>query len=339
MCTPKSNYQLLNYVGDGTYGAVYKAKKRETGEIVALKRVKLLKEEDIGFPITSIREFRLLKLCKHPNIVNLEDIIVGDNRDEVYMVLEYCDHDIYELLESTKKGFTISEVKCLIKQLLDALQYMQSNWIIHRDIKTSNLLYTNRGQLKLADFGMARTVGNPPRKLSSSVVTLWYRSPELLLGQNDYSFPVDIWSVGCIMGELIRREPILPGKNEKEQLLKIFSLLGYPSETECPSLYRSPLYTQTVEYQTICKHSQLATTFPELSPSGIDLLTQLLAYEPSKRITAEQALQHEWFKELPFPQDPIYMPTFPPRKLTPYTQKVGNTNFNSLNMGYAKLKK
>jgi serine/threonine protein kinase len=163
----------------------------------------------------------------HPNVVRLHEVVVGPKRDAVFLLFEYCEHDLSKLIRAVKNPFKESEVKCLIRQLLSAVVHLHSKWIVHRDIKLSNLLYNSKGQLKLADFGLARTLSHPaPAALTQTVVTLWYRAPEVLLGTTVYSFPIDIWSVGCILGELLLNQPLLPGNSELDQLKWIFHLLG-----------------------------------------------------------------------------------------------------------------
>ena len=207
--------------------------------------------------------------------MKLKDIVVGKDRerwafcrlvrDSVYMVMEYCEQDIDYILKSQSRPWSLSEVKCLIRQLLSAVAYLHSHWMIHRDLKTSNLLYTNQGRLKVADFGLVRLMGYPLRRVTTNVVTLWYRPPELLLGSTVYSFGLDIWSVGCILGELIFRKPILCGTNENDQLLKIFDLLGCPRVNDWPEIERLPNYGCVERYETVFTHDRLRERFPMLS--------------------------------------------------------------------------
>ena len=226
-CRSVAHFKKVNRIGEGTYGYVYRAIDRSSGETVALKRIILHNEQQDGFPLTSLREVKTLRRCHHPNIVQLIDVVVGNNRDAVFLVFEYCEHDLSALIKATKQPFKDSETKCLVYQLLSAVEYIHKNWIVHRDIKLSNLLYNSRGQLKLADFGLARQLSRPSCKsLTPVVVTLWYRAPELLLGSPTYSFSIDMWSVGCIMGELLLCRPLLPGEDDLDQLRWIFHLLG-----------------------------------------------------------------------------------------------------------------
>lgn len=175
------NFERLNVIGQGTYGVVYRARDKETQAIVALKKLRMEREKE-GMPLTSLREIRLLKACRHPNVVELQDVVVGNKLDSIFLVFEYCENDLATLLDTgMKRKFTEGEVKCLLRQLLSATAYMHDRWMIHRDIKMSNLLYNNRGCLKVADFGLARLFGYPKRAYTPRVVTLWYRAPELLV--------------------------------------------------------------------------------------------------------------------------------------------------------------
>jgi len=239
-CRSVSIYEKLNRIGEGTYGIVYRAKDKITGKIYALKKVRMERETE-GLPTTSLREIRILKSIKHENIVQLHEVVVGKELDNIFLVFEYMEHDLAGLIDNMKTPFTESEVKCLLIQLLKAVSYLHDNWIIHRDLKLSNLLFNNHGQLKLADFGLARVYGNPLKNYTPKVVTLWYRAPELLLGTEQYSTALDIWAVGCIFGELLLNQPIFRGKSEIDQLEQIFKLLGSPNEKIWPGYSQLPL--------------------------------------------------------------------------------------------------
>ncbi|KAJ4292159.1 hypothetical protein N0V88_005787 [Collariella sp. IMI 366227] len=196
-----------------------------------------------GLPVTGLREIQILKDCDHRNVVKLREVVVGDDTsriENIFLVLEFLEHDLKSVLEDMPEPFLASEVKTLLLQLASGVSYLHSHWILHRDLKTSNLLLNNRGQLKIADFGMARYVGDPPPQLTQLVVTLWYRAPELLLGAPRYTSAIDMWSIGCIFGELLTREPLLQGRNEVDQLTQIFSLCGVPTDESWPSFRRLP---------------------------------------------------------------------------------------------------
>ncbi|KAL8692343.1 MAG: hypothetical protein Q9224_003978, partial [Gallowayella concinna] len=218
-CRHVDNFEKLNHIEEGSYGWVSRAKEVATGEVVALKKLKMENRND-GFPVTGLREIQTLMASKHTNIVKLREVVMGDKLDDVFLVMDFLEHDLKTLQEDMVEPFLPSEIKTLLLQLTSAVEYLHSNWILHRDLKTSNILMNNRGQIKIADFGMARYYGDPPPKLTQLVVTLWYRGPELLFGADKYGAEVDMWSVGCIFGELLTKEPLLQGKNEVDQLTK-----------------------------------------------------------------------------------------------------------------------
>ncbi|KAL5552468.1 hypothetical protein UlMin_039869 [Ulmus minor] len=314
-CRSVDEFERLNKIDEGTYGVVYRARDKKTGEIVALKKVKMEKERE-GFPLTSLREINILLSFHHPSIVDVKEVVVGSSLDSIFMVMEYMEHDLKALMETMKQPFSQSEVKCLMLQLLDGIKYLHDNWVLHRDLKTSNLLLNNQGELKICDFGLARQYGSPLKPYTHLVVTLWYRAPELLLGAKLYSTAIDMWSLGCIMAELLSKEPLFNGKTEFDQLDKIFRILGTPNETIWPGYSKLPgVKVNFVKHQyNLLRKKFPATSFtgsPVLSDSGFDLLNKLLTYDPEKRITAEDALNHEWFREVPLPKSKEFMPTFP----------------------------
>ncbi|KAI9080855.1 hypothetical protein K1719_037164 [Acacia pycnantha] len=316
-CRSVDEFERLNKIDEGTYGVVYRAKDKKTGEIVALKKVKMEKEKE-GFPLTSLREINILLSFHHPSIVDVKEVVVGSNLDSIFMVMEYMEHDLKGLMEAIKQPFSQSEVKCLMLQLLEGVKYLHDNWVLHRDLKTSNLLLNNRGELKICDFGLARQYGSPLKTYTHLVVTLWYRAPELLLGAKQYSTAIDMWSLGCIMAELLSKEPLFNGKTEFDQIDKIFRILGTPNEAIWPGFSKLPgVKVNFVKHQyNLLRKKFPATSFtgsPVLSDSGFDLLNKLLTYDPEKRITAEEALNHEWFREVPLPKSKEFMPTFPAR--------------------------
>ncbi|KAM3358605.1 cyclin-dependent kinase G-2 [Capsicum galapagoense] len=315
-CRSVDEFERLNRIDEGTYGVVYRAKDKKTGEIVALKKVKMEKERE-GFPLTSLREINILLSIHHPSVVDVKEVVVGSSLDSIFMVMEYMEHDLKALMETMKQPFSQSEVKCLMLQLLHGIKYLHDNWVLHRDLKTSNLLLNNRGELKICDFGLARQYGSPLKPYTHLVVTLWYRAPELLLGAKQYSTAIDMWSLGCIMAELLSKEPLFNGKTEVDQIDKIFRILGTPNETIWPGFSKLPGVKVNFvkhQYNNLRKKFQNATAFtglPILSEAGLDLLNKLLTYDPEKRITADAALNHEWFREVPLPKSKEFMPTFP----------------------------
>lgn len=320
-CRSVDDFERLNRIDEGTYGVVYRARDKRSGEVVALKKVKMDKERE-GFPMTSLREINILLSFSHPSIVDVKEVVVGSNLDSIFMVMEYMEHDVKSLMESMKVPFSQSETKCLMEQLLEGTRYLHDNWVLHRDLKTSNLLLNNRGELKICDFGLARQYGSPLRPYTQMVVTLWYRAPELLLGAKKYSTAIDIWSLGCIMAELLSKEPLFAGKSEIDQIDKIFKLLGTPNEQiwkAYPTLPNVKKVNFVKQPYNNLRSKFPATAFggrPALSEAGFDLLNKMLTYDPEKRITAEEALKHEWFKEVPLPKAKELMPTFPARNET-----------------------
>lgn len=318
-CRSVDLFKKLNRIEEGTYGIVYRAQDKETGEIVALKHLKLERERE-GFPVTSLREINALMTCKHPNIVNIREIVVGSRLNQVYIVMDFIENDLRALMDEMRGPFDVSEVKTLVKQLLSAIALMHDNWIIHRDLKTSNLLINNRGQIKVADFGLARKEGDPSSgKLTQMVVTLWYRAPELLLGETAYGPEIDIWSAGCIFGELLSLKPTFPGRTEPDQVTKIFKMLGMPNEKIWPGFSKLPHAAKIASVSN--QYNYLANTFPMLSKAGVDLMKQMLAYNPKARPTAHEALQHPWFEEAPLPKPPELFPTWPSKAAGEHTHR------------------
>lgn len=231
----------------------------------------------------------------------------------IFLVLEFLEHDLKSILEDMPQPFLASEVKTLLLQLANGVAYLHDHWILHRDLKTSNLLLNNRGQLKIADFGMARYVGDPaPPKLTQLVVTLWYRAPELLLGATTYGEAVDMWSVGAIFGELLTREPMLQGRNEVDELTKIFELCGIPNEDTWPGFRRLPnARSLRLPPNKTNSGSVIRAKFPLLTTAGASLLNDLLSLDPAKRPSAREMLNHEYFRQDPKPKSEAMFPTFP----------------------------
>ncbi|KAM0471616.1 hypothetical protein ACHAPX_009273 [Trichoderma viride] len=314
------HYDKLNDIEEGTYGFVARATELSTGRVVAIKRLKLEPADPNGLPVTGLREIQILKRCQHRNVVKLEEVVVGNDigrpDNSIFIVLEFVEHDLKSILDDMPEPFLSSEVKRLLLQLASGVSYLHENYILHRDLKTSNLLLSNRGLLKIADFGMARYVGESPApKLTQLVVTLWYRSPELLLGTRSYASPVDMWSVGCIFGELIAREPLLQGSNEVDQISKIFQLCGFPTDESWPSFRRLPnarsLRLPPKQQQQAATGSVIRAKFPSLTTAGASLLNSLLALDPDKRPSAKEMLEHEYFRQDPKPKPESLFPTFP----------------------------
>ncbi|EDW74516.1 uncharacterized protein Dwil_GK21358 [Drosophila willistoni] len=307
-CRPVAEFEKLNRVGEGSYGIVYRARDTRNNEIVALKKVRMDQEKD-GLPVSGLREIMILKQCKHENIVQLREVVVGKSLDSIFLVMDFCEQDLASVLDNMPQPFTESEVKCITLQVLRALKYMHARYIIHRDLKVSNLLMTDKGCIKVADFGLARLYCNPPKPMTPQMVTLWYRAPELLLGSRTYTAAVDMWAFGCILGELLIGKPLLPGNSEIAQLDLIIELLGAPSKSIWPGFTELPaLQNFTLSQQP---YNNLKSKFQALRPAGRGLLNLLFIYNPSTRATAEECLNSKYFVEPPQACDPRMMPTFP----------------------------
>lgn len=303
-------YERLNQIEEGSYGVVFRARDKQTGDIVALKKLKL-EEEKQGFPITALREVNALMSCRHENVVRIREVVVGETLTQVFVVMDFIEHDLKTLLTLMPSPFLQSEIKTLMMQLLSAVAHCHTNWILHRDLKTSNLLMNNRGTIKVADFGLARRYGDPVGVggLTQLVVTLWYRAPEILLGATTYSAAIDMWSVGCIFAELLLKEPLFQAKGEIELLSMIFKLLGPPTSSSWPDFSSLPL-AKTITLPPPIP-PQFRQRFHYLSTAGLDLLMSLLTYDPEQRITAAEALQHPYFTESPLPKHPDMFGSFP----------------------------
>jgi len=292
------------------------ARCKETQDIVALKKIRMDNEKE-GFPITAIREIKILKKLRHRNIIDLKEIVTSKasaengHKGSIYLVFEYMDHDLTGLAERPGMKFSLPQIKCYMKQLLHGLHFCHNNNILHRDIKGSNLLINNKGVLKLGDFGLAKSITNEQAApLTNRVITLWYRPPELLLGATSYGPAVDMWSAGCIFAELVHGRPILPGKTELEQLDLIFKLCGTPTPENWPDADKLP-YAKKFKPK---KHypRRLREVFSRFSPCEKDLLESFLTLDPAKRISAKEALDSDWFWEDPMACDPDDLPRYEP---------------------------
>ena len=304
-------------ISKGTYGYVHKGLNQATREEVALKRLILHNESVSGFPITSLREIAILRNIENPYCVKLYDVIASSGGGHIYLVFEYCEHDLDILLKEFKKPFAESEIKRIMLQLFHAINYLHQNSIIHRDIKLSNLLYNNKGELKVADFGLSRHMTDEIMTLK--VVSLYYRAPELLLGtRKNYTTSIDEWGCGCVLAELLRGEALFIGENELEVILRIFDILGAPNIIIWPELMELELIQSTVidiHRESLLKsYNNLQRYFSvDFSNEGFELLNLLLCYDPNKRITSKMASNHKYFYSSPLPQDESLMPTFPRR--------------------------
>jgi len=322
------NFERLNHIEDGSYGSVSRARNKATGEIIALKRMKIDSYQSEGIPIPALREISTLQAISHPNILKLLEVVLGPSPADIYLVLPFLPHDLKALQQTMPEPFLPSEVKTLMIQISSALAYLHNHWILHRDLKTSNILLAHDGTIRIADFGMARPYSDPlPPNLTQCVVTLWYRAPELLLGTDSYGAEVDVWSLGCVFGELLLNTPILPGKSEADQLGKIFALRGVPNSEIWPGWRKLP-NARGLRLKEL--RPELPGKFDLLTPAGLDLLSTLLSLNPDARPTAEEVLEHDFFSEAPRPKPTTMFPTFPSkasgerrRNATPEAPKRG----------------
>ncbi|VYS54870.1 unnamed protein product [Arabidopsis thaliana] len=289
-------YEKLEKVGEGTYGKVYKAMEKTTGKLVALKKTRLEMDEE-GIPPTALREISLLQmlsqsiyivrlLCVEHVIQSKDSTVSHSPKSNLYLVFEYLDTDLKKFIDSHRKGSNPRPLEASL---------VQSHGVLHRDLKPQNLLLDkDKGILKIADLGLSRAFTVPLKAYTHEIVTLWYRAPEVLLGSTHYSTAVDIWSVGCIFAEMIRRQALFPGDSEFQQLLHIFRLLGTPTEQQWPGVMALRDWHVYPKWEP----QDLSRAVPSLSPEGIDLLTQMLKYNPAERISAKAALDHPYFDSL-----------------------------------------
>ena len=288
-----SDYRRLEKVGEGTYGVVYKAEDTScNNRLVALKKIRL-EAEDEGVPSTAIREISLLKEMRDPNIVSLFNIVHSDAQ-KLYLVFEFLDLDLKKYMESIPRTESLGSdiIKKFMLQLIKGTRYCHAHRILHRDLKPQNLLIDKEGNLKLADFGIARAFGVPLRTYTHEVVTLWYRAPEILLGTRQYSTGVDMWSIGAIFAEMVNRRALFPGDSEIDEIFKIFRVMGTPNESVWPGVTSLPDFKTTFpQWQP----KPLESIAPALDPEGLDLLGRLITYDPVERLSAKRAVNHPYF--------------------------------------------
>jgi cyclin-dependent kinase len=293
-------YEILEKIGEGTYGIVYKAKDRgENGGLFALKTIRL-EAEDEGIPSTTIREISLLtelQQVQHPNIVALCDVIHSERK--VTLVFEFCEHDLKKLLDRQSGGLPPIQVRWFLVQLLRGVAFCHSSRVLHRDLKPQNLLINADGMLKIADFGLARTFGIPVRSYTHEVVTLWYRAPDVLLGSRKYSTPVDVWSCGCIFAEMVTGRPLFPGSDDQDQLRRIVDALGNPTLETWPGMAELPNCPATWPQ---APGKPWADLVPGMEPIGIPVLAAMLVYEHSKRESARGLMSYEYLANVEQPE-------------------------------------
>lgn len=285
------SYEFLGQIGEGTYGMVIKARHRVTGQMVAIKKFKE-SDKDEQVRKTALREIRILKQLKHANIVTLHEVF--RRKGKLYLVFEYVDGTVLELMDSKPSGLDKLELKKCVYQLLRSLDFIHSNSIVHRDIKPENLLISKNGVLKLCDFGFARALGRPGAKYTDYVATRWYRAPELLVGDEEYSTPVDVWAVGCLFGEMCNGEPLFPGKTDLDQLYQMVSCMGELTQRHQEIFRRNPLYEGT-KLPTAKALQPLDARFQGLDRTALSMMEACLRYEPDERETVAGLLRHPYF--------------------------------------------
>uniref|UniRef100_H3CTV9 Cyclin dependent kinase 10 n=1 Tax=Tetraodon nigroviridis TaxID=99883 RepID=H3CTV9_TETNG len=310
-CRSVREFERLNRIGEGTYGIVYRARDTKSDEIVALKKVRMDKEKD-GIPISSLREINLLLRLRHPNIVELKEVVVGSHLESLFLVMSYCEQDLASLLENMQTPFSEAQVKCIVLQLLRGLEYLHHNFIIHRwvisrtqsAVVCARIRGTNPFPISSVISGRRR-----PCHMRSRSCACRYRAPELLLGTKSQTTALDMWAVGCILAELLAHKPLLPGTSEIQQVDLIVQLLGTPNENIWPGFSKLPLIGQySLRKQP---YNNLKNKFIWLSDAGHRLLNLLFMYNPQRRATAKDCLESSYFKEKPLPCEPELMPTFP----------------------------
>ena len=296
MKSKESKYIRTSKLGEGTYGVVYRAKDQKGQEIYALKKIRLQAEEE-GIPSTAIREISLLKELTHINIVKLYEVMHTPKK--LTLVFEYVEQDLKKVIDSTNgKGLDMKYLKSFLYQLLKGVDFIHKSKVLHRDLKPQNLLISTDNILKIGDFGLARGYGIPVKNYTHEVVTLWYRPPDVLLGNKTYGTTVDMWSIGTIFAEMVTGKPLFTGNSENDQLKKIFAIMGTPTENYASSLRELPEWGVGENNFENNSPKDFKELFPNLDTEGIDLLQKFLQLEPDKRISAEEALKHPFFDDI-----------------------------------------
>lgn len=307
----RSKYVKDKKLGEGTYAIVYLGHlSREPSSLVAIKKIKINTEFRDGLSMDAIREVKFLQELSHPNIIALDTVFSSKNQN-LNLVLEYLPLGDLEMLIRDTNGiqYGTAEVKAWMGMLGRAVWFCHENFVLHRDIKPNNLLIGADGEVKLADFGMARSFSDPYRPMTCQVITRWYRPPELLMGARFYSGAVDVWSVGMVFAELILRSPFVPGSTDVHQLEMICDGVGTPAETNWPGVTSLPGYV-SFDKRTLGARDRnyFLSRFGTAGPIGVELLMSMLALDPRKRCTARQVLEHKWWSVEPQPTDKKDLP-------------------------------
>ena len=297
-----NQYQAVERLGKGTYGTVYKAKKKGCEKFFAIKKIKNELDNE-GIPSTALREIAILKKMKNPNVVNVEAIAF--NNHHIELCLEYCKYDLKKLIDCKKHDpsfYNVKFVKNMMFQLLKGVEHLHSHKILHRDLKPQNILVDDNGWiLKLADFGLSRVYSIPIRPYTKEVLTLWYRAPEMMLGINHYAIGLDIWSIGCIFVELYLGKPFIMGDSEIDQLFKLMQVYGTFNELTLPGYKAFPYFDQDFPYWKgvgLKNYLKQRHGVIPIDDVAYDLMEKMLAIDPCKRITCKDALSHPYFNDV-----------------------------------------
>lgn len=294
------NYTKERKVGEGTYAVVYLGTQKSTDRKIAIKEIKTSEFKD-GLDMSAIREVKYLQELIHPNIISLVDIFM--QYDNINLVLEFLPTDLENIIKDKSIIFTPADIKSWMLMTVRGIHHVHRNFILHRDLKPNNLLISPEGVIKLADFGLARSIPGPREILTSNVVTRWYRAPELLFGAKHYTYAVDIWSIGIIFAELMLRIPYLPGKDDMDQMEVTFRALGTPKDKDWPEVSSFPSYNKLQMYPPPSR-DELRKRFIAATESALDLMCAMLEMNPQTRWNSTECLQSNYFKELPAPTDP-----------------------------------
>ncbi|KAL7753986.1 TFIIH complex serine/threonine-protein kinase subunit kin28 [Sorochytrium milnesiophthora] len=300
----RARYRRDVVIGEGTYAVVYKGTDTHTDRAIAIKKIKVAAMMD-GMDLSAIRELKFLQELQHPNIIELIDVYV--HRSNLNLVLEFLDTDLEKTIKDRTLVFQHADIKSWMMMMLRGLAWCHKNWVLHRDLKPNNMLIARDGQIKLADFGLARDFGHDPAmgKMTSNVITIWYRPPELLLGAKYYSYSVDIWSMACIFAELMLRVPIAHAEREIEMLEEIFKRFGTPAEEDWQYISALPSYFPPAK---VYPKPPLKAFLTGASDDALDLLEKMYTYNPLRRPAAEECLKHPYFVNLPRPTPPEHLP-------------------------------
>jgi len=290
-----NKYDVLGVVGEGAYGVVLKCRNKETGEVVAIKKFKE-SEDDESVKKSTLREVKILRMLKNDNVVHLKEAF--RRKGKLYLVLEYVEKNLLEVLEQRSNGLDPEDVRSYIYQLCQAIDYCHKNKIIHRDIKPENLLVNTDKSLKICDFGFARILAPKNENLTDYVATRWYRAPELVLSSTEYSYPVDIWAIGCILGELTDGQPLFPGESEIDQLFVIQKVMGPLTADQMEMFQKNPRFIG-IKFPDVSKPETLEKKYlGKLSKKALAFMKACLKMDPAQRINATEALQHPYFDGL-----------------------------------------